>query len=124
MSQLPGRHGLLDLYGCNEHLLRDAAALQSVLHQAALHSGATVLGGHFHTFGGGGGVSGVLLLAESHISIHTWPERQFAAVDIFLCGSHCPETAKDSLQQALSAHRADWQVYPRGSAVAETEKAV
>ena len=67
------------------------------------------------SFGGEGGVTGVLLLAESHLSIHTWPEHGFAAIDIFLCGRLRPEAAKDTLQHALKAERSVWQTHPRGS---------
>ena len=110
----PSLHGLLDLYGCPAALLRDAAALGSAMRQAATQAGATILSAHFHTFNAGGGVTGVLLLAESHITIHTWAEHDFAAIDIFLCGSLKPETAAQSLQTALRAQSATWRVYPRG----------
>ena len=53
-------------------------------------TGATILHGHFHHFGPNSGVSGVLVLAESHVSIHTWPERDYAALDIFVCGDCNP----------------------------------
>jgi S-adenosylmethionine decarboxylase len=56
-------------------------------------SDARVLFSHFHAFGEGQGVTGVVLLAESHITIHTWPECGFAAADIFMCGSAQPELA-------------------------------
>ena len=115
MSHLPGRHGLLDLYGCDADVLRDEGRLKTVLHQAAEAAQATVLYSRFHTFGGEGGVTGVLLLAESHLSIHTWPEHGFAAIDIFLCGRLRPEAAKDTLQHALKAERSVWQTHPRGN---------
>lgn len=117
MSHCPGSHGLLDLYGCPSELLRDEGYLKTALQQAAKLIGATVLDSRFHTFGGEGGVTGVLLLAESHLSIHTWPEHGFAALDVFLCGSLMPESAKDWLQQALQAERGVWQVYRRGGEV-------
>lgn len=110
----PGVHGLLDLYGCPVAILRDAVALERAMRQAAQQAGATILSAHFHTFGAGGGVTGVLLLAESHITIHTWAEHRFAAVDIFLCGSLKPEIAAQSLQTALQAQSAEWREYPRG----------
>lgn len=112
----PGRHGLLDLYCCDENILRDAARLQTILEQAAAAARATVLYRRFHTFGGAGGVTGVLLLAESHISIHTWPEYGFAAVDVFLCGRMPSENARRVLEEALGAERAEWRNIPRGNA--------
>jgi S-adenosylmethionine decarboxylase len=72
-----------------------------MLRAAALAAGARILHGHFHTFGAGGGVTGVLLLAESHISIHTWPEERFAAVDIFMCGAARPELALAAIRTAF-----------------------
>ena len=111
---LPGQHGLLDLYGCPPELLSDPSSLQRALEQAAHLANATILFSHFHHFGEGGGVTGVLLLAESHITIHTWAEHSFAAADIFLCGSLKPETAAQSLQTALRAQSATWREYPRG----------
>ena len=95
----PSVHGLLDLYGCPAALLRDAAALEGAMRAAAQQAGATILSAHFHTFGAGGGVTGVLLLAEA---------------DIFLCGSLKPETAAQSLQTALRAQSATWREYLRG----------
>ena len=74
MTHAPGNHGLLDLYGCDEAILKDEGRLKTALAAAAQAAEATILTEHFHTFGGAGGVTGVLLLAESHISIHTWPE--------------------------------------------------
>lgn len=83
MTHVPGNHGLLDLYGCDEAILKDEGRLKTALAAAAQAAEATILTEHFHTFGGAGGVTGVLLLAESHISIHTWPEHHFAAIDAF-----------------------------------------
>lgn len=109
-----GTHGLLDLHGCPPELLSDAARLQTLLEYAAARAGATLLHAHFHTFGGGGGVTGVLLLAESHISIHTWPEYGFAAVDIFLCGRLRLKTARMLIQTHMQAERVKWTVAARG----------
>jgi S-adenosylmethionine decarboxylase len=91
-----GLHLLVDLWGAQH--LQDCAAIEAVLRAAALAAGATVLGGRFHTFSPSGGVTGVLLLAESHISTHTWPERQFAAVDVFMCANRDPRTTLPALQ--------------------------
>ena len=97
-----GRHLLADLAGVAPERLTHAAALETLLRRAALAAGSTVLGGHFHPFGPGLGITGVLLLAESHLSIHTWPEHGFAAVDVFMCGSARPELAVDVIEAALA----------------------
>ena len=89
-----GVHLLADLHGVDPALLRDAAFIDALLRRAAEAAGARILHGHFHVFGDGGGVTGVLLLAESHISIHTWPESGFAAADIFMCGAARPRVAR------------------------------
>jgi S-adenosylmethionine decarboxylase len=96
-----GVHLLADLHDIEPALLSDPARVDSLLRDAALAAGARILHGHFHQFGDGMGVTGVLLLAESHISIHTWPETGFAAVDIFMCGSAQPERALEVIDEAL-----------------------
>lgn len=118
----PGRHGLLDLYGCDAARLADAAFLEDTLRSAAQSSGATILTSHFHHFGAEQGVTGVVLLAESHISIHTWPEHRFAAVDIFLCGSPALQVARDCVQEKLGAASSDWQVQERGRMIKNNDK--
>ena len=117
MTHTPGTHALLDLYDCDAALLADAAALQALLQRAADVAGATTLAAHFHHFGDGMGVTGVLLLAESHLSIHTWPEHGFAALDVFLCGDGQLERARALLCEGLRAERADWREFPRGISV-------
>lgn len=94
-----GGHLLLDLWGARN--LTDPEAIETALWEAALAAGATILHTHLHQFGDGGGVSGVLVLAESHISIHTWPERDFAAIDIFMCGACDPLKAVPVLEQGF-----------------------
>ena len=98
-----GTHLLADLSGIAAPRLRDSAALERLLRTAASTAGAQVLHSHFHSFGAGMGVTGVVLLAESHISIHTWPECGFAAVDIFMCGAARPQLALDAIKDALQA---------------------
>jgi S-adenosylmethionine decarboxylase len=100
-----GAHILADLCGITADVLRDGAALESVLRAAAAAAGSRVLSGHFHRFGESGGVTGVVLLAESHMSIHTWPEFEFAAADIFMCGASDPTRALQVLLTALKPTR-------------------
>ena len=80
-----GKHLLLELKDCDEEVLNDLDFLKGTLLAAAIECGATVLGESFHRFEPQG-VSGVVIIAESHLFIHTWPEHGYAAVDIFTCG--------------------------------------
>jgi len=101
----PGKHWIVEFYGARA--LGDVRVIRRALRNAAKLSGATLLKIQLHHFGAGGGVTGVALLAESHISIHTWPERAYAAIDIFMCGSRCsPRAALDSLRSELEPARA------------------
>ena len=94
-----GTHLLLDFWGASN--LTDPTHIDRALREAAEVAGATILHGHFHHFSPNGGVSGVLVLAESHISIHTWPERDFASIDIFMCGSCDPYLGLPALKAAF-----------------------
>jgi len=107
-----GMHLLVDLWGASN--LDDPAHIDAALREAAMTAGATILHSHFHHFTPNGGVSGVVVLAESHISIHTWPERNFAAVDIFMCGSCDPHRSVPILQQAFTPERMDVEEQRRG----------
>lgn len=82
--QILGTHLLLELRSCNPVLLTDLDYIEKSMVQIALETGATIIGQSFHKFSPGG-VTGVLAISESHISIHTWPEHKYAAVDIFTC---------------------------------------
>jgi S-adenosylmethionine decarboxylase len=100
-----GEHLLADFYGVAEAPLKDAAFLEHLLREAAQQAGARVLSSHFHVFGEEKGVTGVVLLSESHISIHTWPETGFAALDVFMCGSALPELALEHAARVLKPVR-------------------
>jgi S-adenosylmethionine decarboxylase len=113
-SALRALHVLADLWEVDPVLLRDAARLEALLRGAAGAAGARVIAGHFHHFGGEGGVTGMLMLAESHLSIHTWPERGLAAVDAFMCGEARAEVAVEWLRAGLGAGRCAPRVIARG----------
>jgi S-adenosylmethionine decarboxylase len=98
-----GTHLLIDLWGAGR--LDDPDHIDAALREAAVTAGATILHSHFHHFSPNGGVSGVVVLAESHISIHTWPERDFAAIDIFMCGACNPHLSIPVLQRAFGPER-------------------
>lgn len=110
------RHVLLELNGCDEKRLSSVPFLRDVLLHAATEAGATIVGDSFHTFPPYGGVSGVVIILESHLSIHTWPEHGYAAVDIFTCGTSVrPEKAVDLLLM---------EIQPRNSSVVEMKRGI
>jgi S-adenosylmethionine decarboxylase len=95
-----GTHLLIDIWGASR--LDEPELIDETLRAGALAAGATILHSHFHHFTPNGGVSGVVVLAESHISIHTWPERGFAALDIFMCGDCNPYKAIPLIKAAFT----------------------
>lgn len=109
-----GRHLLVDLYGCARGLLDDVEYVRRGLLAAAEQVGATVVDAHFHSFSPCG-VTGTVSIQESHLSIHTWPEHLYAAVDIFTCGDSIdPWRAYESLKTALEADRGSATEIHRG----------
>lgn len=96
--------------------LSDVCAVEDALIRAARESGATVLHSYMHPFGAEQGVSGVVVLAESHIAIHTWPERGYAAVDVFMCGACDPYRAVAVLRETLAPGRVEIAEHRRGVA--------
>jgi S-adenosylmethionine decarboxylase len=113
-QRFAGMHLLVDLWGATN--LSEPDHIDRALREAAVIAGATILHSHFHHFTPNGGVSGVLVLAESHISIHTWPEKNFAAIDIFMCGDCNPHLGIPVLQAAFLPTRIDLDEQRRGSA--------
>ena len=81
-----GTHLIIELSGCDQRILGDVEQIRGAMVMAAVEAGATIVGQSFHKFSPGG-VTGIVALAESHLSIHTWPEHGYAAADIFTCGA-------------------------------------
>lgn len=109
-----GNHLLVELYDCDVELLNNPERIESFLTEAAEISGATIVSVHTNLFNPHG-VSGVVIIAESHITIHTWPEYAYAAVDAFTCGEsidtlRIEEILKDRLKAKKSSH----QIFKRG----------
>lgn len=94
-----GTHLIVDLWEASN--LDDIGVVERALRDAAMAAGATLLKLDLHCFTPGGGITGVAVLAESHISIHTWPERAYAAVDVFMCGDAEPHRSIGVLRQAF-----------------------
>jgi len=107
------KHLLLELYGCDREKLNDESFLRCVLNRAAKLANATVLNLISNKFEPQG-VTAIALLAESHISIHTWPESFYSAVDIFTCGQNMmPELASQYLIEALKAEEHSLRIIER-----------
>ena len=109
-----GKHLLLELIDCDAALLNDIEYLRKVVSDTARQIGATVIKDSFYQFTPQG-VSGVLIIAESHISIHTWPEYSFAAVDVFTCGDVIdPKNAVEPFVEKLKAGSSSYVEMKRG----------
>ena len=99
-----GKHVILELSDCDRERLSDRDFLRNALLSACREAGATILGDSFHVFSPYNGISGVIIIAESHLSVHTWPEHGYAAVDIFACGNSLrPERAVELMVRELRA---------------------
>jgi S-adenosylmethionine decarboxylase len=107
-----GTHIIIDLWEATR--LDDLAHMEAAMREAVQVCGATLLHIHLHHFTPSGGISGVAVLAESHISVHTWPERDFAAFDVFMCGDAQPENAIPVLQRYFSPGRINVSQHQRG----------
>lgn len=107
------QHLLAEYYGCAPDLLNDLPRLEKLMQRAAVHANTRVLQTVMHRFHPQG-VSGVVIIEESHLSIHTWPETGYAAVDFYTCGAGIPERAHVFLMRELKAARAELMVVERG----------
>ena len=101
--EFAGTHLLLDLWGAK--YLDNIAHVENAMRECVDACGATLLHIHLHHFSPNGGISGVAILAESHISVHTWPERDYAAFDVFMCGDALPENSIAVLKRAFFPQR-------------------
>jgi len=107
-----GTHLIIDLWQASR--LDDPEHIETSLIRAAEEAGATVISSDFHIFTPNNGVSGVVVLAESHISIHTWPERSFAALDVFMCGEAEPMKTIPRFKEAFAPKQVTLQEIKRG----------
>ncbi len=107
-----GDHLLIEFWGAKR--LDNIDVLRDALESSAAAAGATLLHSHYHCFGNAGGISGVSLLAESHITIHTWPERGFAAIDIFMCGNCDPSDCLPTLIHVFDPEEVQTRIFHRG----------
>src|SRR5436305_9336573 len=109
-----GRHLLVELFDCDPDVINNLEAVKGALIEAAKRAQATIVDVVFHEFNPFG-ISGVVVIAESHLTIHTWPEYRYAAVDIFSCGDVLqPSAAANYLAEQFGAERASAVALQRG----------
>lgn len=104
---------MVEYDGCDKLILDDLERMKAVMREAALAAGATVVAEAFHRYRPQG-VTGVLVIEESHFSVHTWPEVGYAALDFYTCGDCQPERADEVLRRALRATHAEVALVERG----------
>ncbi len=109
-----GYHLLIEFYGCGHDILNDVGKIKNLMDEAAIVSGASIVESVFHRFNPHG-VSGVVVIAESHLAIHSWPEYGYAAVDLFTCGEDVnPWKAYDFLKKGLEPQSTSTKEIIRG----------
>ena len=113
MKKTCGRHLLVEYTGCNASVLDDLKRIEALMNQAAKAARTNIVASVFQPFEPHG-VTGVVVVEESHLSIHTWPEHGYAAVDFFTCGDSIPELAHKVLAEGLVAERAELVTVDRG----------
>ncbi|MEM1518974.1 MAG: adenosylmethionine decarboxylase [Pyrobaculum sp.] len=105
-GRIVGRHIYGNLYGCDAEVLRDEARLVTIVKEAVKLANAYLLSIGAYRFGPNGGLTVFAVVAESHISIHTWPEHKYATVDVYTCGDHTdPKAAFDYIVSELKPTR-------------------
>ncbi|WP_221566361.1 adenosylmethionine decarboxylase [Alkalihalobacillus sp. TS-13] len=108
-----GRHVIAELWGCDAEKLNNMHYIEQLFVEAALKSGAEVREVAFHKFAPHG-VSGVVIISESHLTIHSFPEHGYASIDVYTCGDLDPNVAADYIAEALGAASKENLEVPRG----------
>ncbi|AKP48074.1 MULTISPECIES: adenosylmethionine decarboxylase [Bacillus] len=108
-----GRHVISELWGCEFEKLNDVEQIEKIFVEAALKSGAEIREVAFHKFAPQG-VSGVVIISESHLTIHSFPEHGYASIDVYTCGDLNPNIAADYIAEALGAQTRETIELPRG----------
>lgn len=114
LNKALGQHLLVEFYNCNQTILDDVAGIEQHMNKAARVCGATVVQSTFHRFQPYG-VSGVVVISESHLAIHTWPEYGYASVDLYTCGEEVePMKAYEYLKAVFESQETEIQSLKRG----------
>lgn len=110
------QHLLVELFGCDTEVLENKILLTELLEKAALAANVTIVQSVFHQYSPQG-ITGMVIIEESHLSIHTWPEYGYASVDFYTCGDGRPEKALDVIQNGLGAERTEVLMVDRGKSL-------
>lgn len=117
-----GRHVIAELWECNKDKLNDMNLIEQVFVNAALKAGAEVREVAFHKFAPCG-VSGVVIISESHLTIHSFPEHGYASIDVYTCGDTInPNVAAEFIAEALEAKKSEKAELPRGMGPVDIKK--
>ncbi|MGG4268539.1 adenosylmethionine decarboxylase [Peribacillus simplex] len=116
-----GRHVISELWGCDFEKLNNIDLIEQIFVDAALKSGAEVREVAFHKFAPQG-VSGVVIISESHLTIHSFPEHGYASIDVYTCGNLDPNIAADYIAEALNAQTRENVELPRGLGPVQMKK--
>lgn len=109
----PGKHVLLDFWGAKK--ITDIKFIENAFKEVADICNASILEIKLHSFGENSGITGVAILEESHMSIHTWPEINFCAIDVFMCGKCDASNAIEPLKKIFNPDKVKLKEYSRGS---------
>ena len=117
-----GKHILAEYFGCDTSILNNLKLLEQSMLKAVMKSGATIIDSTFHQFSPQG-VSGVVVIAESHMAMHTWPEYCYAAVDFFTCGNRVdPYKSFDFMNEILKPEKSSTKELMRGIIAPESQR--
>ncbi len=108
-----GKHYLAEYFDCDSSIINDRDLMERIMLDAARIAGVTVIKPFFHEFSPHG-ISGVVVIAESHFAVHTWPEHSYAAVDLFSCGNFNSEEALRHIETAVASERCTVSLVERG----------
>jgi S-adenosylmethionine decarboxylase proenzyme len=114
--EIKSEHLLVELFGCDREVLQSKVAVETLLVEAAVAANVTIVQSVFHRYSPQG-VTGVVIIEESHLSIHTWPEYGYASVDFYTCGDGMPEKALEVIKAGLHASRTESIFVDRGQSL-------
>ena len=116
---IKSQHLLVELFDCNTDALENQSLLTELLEAAATAANVTIVKSVFHQYSPQG-ITGIVIIEESHLSIHTWPEYAYASVDFYTCGDCHPEKALSIIKKGLNSQRTETMIIDRGLSLTDT----